>query len=102
MPNVRRSDSMRSVSWVAAHCFRRDSRGCDDDGVVEVVVWLYGSGPTPARSVSWRPGAEGAPWAEGRMWEKVEAWLSAGTIRRDWVVGEMVSLLDVPARGVMD
>lgn len=51
---------------------------------MEDVVWWYGSGPTPARRVSCRPGAEGAPWAEGRMWEKVEAWLSAGTMRRDW------------------
>lgn len=50
-------------------------------------VAVKGSGPRPARSVSWRPGAEGAPWAEGRMCEKVLLWEEAGTMRRDWTVG---------------
>lgn len=58
--------------------------GTVDEEVVVVVWESKGSGPTPARSVSWRPGAEGAPWAEGRMCEKVDVWFSAGTMRRDW------------------
>lgn len=74
---------MRKDSWVVDHCLRRASNGCAEVGVVDDVVWAYGSGPTPARRVSWRPGAEGAPWAEGRMCEKVEVWFSAGTMRRD-------------------
>lgn len=49
------------------------------------LVAAKGSGPRPARRVSWRPGAEGAPWVEGRMWEKVLLWDEAGTMRRDCV-----------------
>ena len=43
---------------------------------------VNGEGPTPARRVSWRPGAEGAPAVRSEMWLKVEVCWSAGTIRR--------------------
>ena len=40
-------------------------------------------GPTPARSVSWRPGAEGAPWDERSWvrWEWEVVWEEGGAMR---------------------
>ena len=40
-------------------------------------------GPTPARRVSWTPGAEGAPMECEVRWEWVVVWPDWGTIRRD-------------------
>jgi hypothetical protein len=37
-------------------------------------------GPTPARNVSWIPGAEGAPREVGWRWEWVVAWPEGGAI----------------------
>lgn len=54
--------------------------------VVVVVVVERGVGPTPERSVSWRPGAEGAEGVRVR-WECVVAWEEAGVMRIDWVGG---------------
>lgn len=44
---------------------------------------LRGEGPTPARRVSWSPGAEGAAADREERWLKVLLWESAGTMRRD-------------------
>lgn len=77
------------------HWARRASSGCADCscGVDEVALEEDGAGAVRARferSVSWTPGAEGAPvyWP---CWVEV-AWAAWGTIRRDckgtvrWVV----------------
>jgi len=67
---------------VASQCLRRASSGCAEDGLVEPGVASYGLGPTPARSVSCRPGAEGALWLRSEMWLKEEECESAGMMRR--------------------
>ncbi len=46
---------------------------CSDEVRVE--------GPTPARSVSCRPGAEGAPREEAARWECVVEWPDGGAMR---------------------
>ena len=89
MPKVRRSVDMRSCSRVASQALSRASRGCAEVGAVELEVASKGDGPTPARRVSCRPGAEGAEWLRSEMWVNVEEWESAGTMRRDWR-GEVV------------
>lgn len=38
-------------------------------------------GPTPARRVSWRPGAEGAPTVFAWRWEWVVEWEEGGAMR---------------------
>jgi hypothetical protein len=42
-------------------------------------------GPTPARRVSWRPGAEGAPADLAVRWEWRDEWPEAGAMRIDWL-----------------
>lgn len=96
------------------HARRRASSGCVD-AVVEA-VWLDG-GPTGAgvvillRSVSGRPGAEGAPFDGCGSWISIAGplealvvvllvvvgWGAAGVRRRDWFVvsfGLVWSLMD--------
>lgn len=47
----------------------------------EVVFTL---GPTPARRVSWRPGAEGAPVVRAERWEWEVEWVEGGAMRIAW------------------
>lgn len=54
---------------MASHCLRRDSRGCAESGMVLEVLFVVTEGPTPARRVSWRPGADGAPMETAWRWE---------------------------------
>lgn len=61
---------------------RRASSGWAEDGLSAAA---YGDGPTPARSVSCSPGADGALTPRSAMWLKEVAWESAGTMRRDLV-----------------
>jgi hypothetical protein len=60
----------------------RFSRGCELSGREEVWLEVTGTteGPTPARNVSWIPGAEGAPREVGWRWEWVVAWPEGGAI----------------------
>lgn len=71
------------LSWVASQALRRDSRGWEESGWedVEVVV----EGPRPARMVSCRPGAEGAPREVGWRWEWEDEWEEEGAMRIDWL-----------------
>ena len=64
---------------------RRVSRGCAESGIDEgeaEVVWVK-EGPTPARRVSWIPGAEGAPTFFWERWLWVVEWPDAGAILID-------------------
>jgi len=75
------------LSCVAVHCASRDSKGCLESRGTEVVVDEVcaecTTGPTPARRVSWIPGAEGAP----RLKPETLLWVleceADGTIRID-------------------
>jgi hypothetical protein len=71
------------LSCVSSHFLRRLSSGCAEsgaeDGEAEVVCLKVG--PTPARSVSWIPGAEGAPKDLDSRWEWEVEWPDGGTIR---------------------
>jgi hypothetical protein len=67
---------------VASQFLRRDSRGWDES---VVGVWLrFTEGPTPARRVSWRPGAEGAPVVRWARWEWEVEWVEGGEMRIAW------------------
>lgn len=74
---------MRVSCWERQFA-RRDSRGCVEAiGEAEVALWVFGAGVLRARlerSVSWTPGAEGAP-REGFV---LEVCAVEGTMRRDW------------------
>lgn len=67
---------------MASQFLRRDSRGCEESvvGVEEV----FTVGPTPARRVSCRPGAEGAPRERWVRWEWVVEWVEGGAMRIAW------------------
>jgi hypothetical protein len=65
---------------VASQFFKRASNGCAESGAETRVVDLVG--PTPARSVSCNPGADGADRDEGRLLIEV-VWFAAGAIRMD-------------------
>lgn len=71
MPNVRLNPSILRASCVSCHFLSRFSRGWALSGREDVWVELVGTtlGPTPARRVSWIPGAEGAPEEYGCRWE---------------------------------
>jgi hypothetical protein len=59
------------------------------------------TGPTPARSVSWRPGADGAPRLWAFRWECVVAWPDGGAILIACVeelVGVLVGAIEVVVR----
>lgn len=64
---------------------RRDSSGWAELswGVVllEVALWVEGLSERLVRRVSCTPGAEGAEGLRAAFWE---AWVVAGTMRRDW------------------
>jgi hypothetical protein len=85
IPNVRLKPSIFSDSCVASQFFNLDSNGCAESGAETIEVDL--AGPTPARSVSWSPGAEGAEREEGRLLMEV-VWFDGGAIRMaDWREG---------------
>jgi len=67
-------------SWVDCQALRRDSRGWEDwSSVVD-----GGVGASDERSVSWMPGAEGAPlFVEEEVFVVEVEWLELGTILRD-------------------
>jgi hypothetical protein len=78
---------MRRASCVASQDLRRVSSGWVLSGRAEgLLAEVFGEevrrlGPTPARRVSWIPGAEGAPRDLAWRWECVLAWPEAGTMR---------------------
>lgn len=80
MPNCRLSVSILRLSCVVRHCERRDSSGCVDWSSTGLDVLGAGvESDRLERSVSWMPGAEGAPragWVEDR-------WEDDGTMRSD-------------------
>lgn len=84
---------MRRDSCVASQALRRVSSGCvlsgSAEGVLDEVLGaeVRRLGPTPARRVSWIPGAEGAPRDLGWRWEWVLAWPEAGVMRIAWEEG---------------
>lgn len=45
---------------------------------------VFTVGPTPARRVSWRPGAEGAPAVRAERWEWEVEWVDGGAMRIAW------------------
>lgn len=65
---------------MASQDLRRASSGCADTGVEDLASW--GEAPTPWRSVSWTPGAEGAEEV-CVVWVKVLGLGLAGMKRRD-------------------
>ena len=73
------------ASCVSSHFLSRVSSGCalsgTEEGDVEVV--LETDGPTPARKVSWIPGAEGAPEVFAARWLWELEWPDAGAILID-------------------
>jgi hypothetical protein len=89
MPKLRRRRVCWRVSWVVVQAARRDSRGCVDVVVVEEEGVLR-----EARSVSGRPGAEGAEGWDFELGVLVlvvvfvvlVGWEGWGVMRRDWVV----------------
>lgn len=92
-PNVRRNPSILRAACVSSHFLRRTSRGCAESGTDEgeVLVVCEREGPTPARSVSWIPGAEGAPMFFEERWLWVVEWPAAGAILIDCEEGGWVS-----------
>lgn len=81
---MRRSPVILRDSCVASQFLRRVSSGCEESVMgVEEVVEVEGEGPTPARRVSWRPGAEGAE-VEVVAW--VVVWDEEGAIRIAWKI----------------
>lgn len=86
MPKVRRSDVILRLSWVLCHPARRASSGCAEavePGVTAEAEERF------ARSVSWIPGADGAPLVDvelGWLAERLVVELGCaddGAIRRD-------------------
>jgi hypothetical protein len=47
------------------------------------------AGPMPARSVSWIPGAEGAPVDLGERWLWLLEWAAGGAIRMAYIEGSV-------------
>lgn len=83
-PNCRRSNVALSDAWVDVQLARRDSSGCAEASTGAALVSTTAGAEVSVRSVSGRPGAEGA---ERAVLVVVVGCEAAGTMRRDWRSG---------------